>query len=215
MKRARNSSRRPRLLPVFLCAALVTPSAAVCLAQKRRGEPSPDLKPGERVVEVEPRERYVTEDSDALSVTEIRVGGERVTPGRPFAADADWLRTLTVRVRNDAAKPITYVQFHFTLPETRRDNSYAGFFLHFNNMTLGWVAADPAKQLPPGEEADLSFIGGEYESTLTFVGQRSGVTEFTRLWIGKAHIIFADGTRSSVSKPVRMQKVAATPGGVK
>lgn len=215
MKRARNSSRRPRLLPVLLCAALATPSAAVCLAQERRGEPSPDLKPGERVIEVEPRERHVTEDSDALSVTEIRIGGERVMPGRPFAAGPGWLRTLTVRVRNDAAKPISYVQFHFTLPETRRDNSYVGFFLHFNQMMLGWVAAVPAMQLPPGEEADLSFGGGEYESTLTFVGQRSGVTEFTRLWISKAHVIFTDGTRAHVSRPVSMQKVAATPGGVK
>ena len=215
MKRARTSSHRPRLPLGILCAALAVACAATASAQTLRGKPSPGLKPGERVVEVEPRERHVTEDSDALSVTEIRVNGQIVTPGQPFTAGADWLRTLTVRVRNDAAKPITYVQFHFTLPETRRDNSYAGFFLHFNRMMLGWVVADPAKQLPPGEEADLSFIGGEYESTLTFVGQRSGVTEFTRLWISQAHIFFADGTRAYVSKPVRMQKVAATPGGVK
>lgn len=213
MKRARNSSPRPRLLPVFLCAALASACAAPAFAQRSSGEPSPDLKPGERVIEIEPRQHPVKDDSDALSVTEIRVNGRIVTPGRPFTADAHWLRTLTARVRNDSAKPITYVQFHFWLPETRHPTGLFGFIFTSNHLLLGGgVLSTGREQLPPGEEAELSFEEGKYDWMRTSAEQRYGASDLTRLWVGQAHLVFADGTRAYVSKPVRAQKTAAAVG---
>jgi len=214
MKRNGNSSRRPRLNAAALCAALVVACAGAAFGQATaRAAASPELKPGERIIEVDPSRFPVTSDSNGLSVTEIRVNGQIVTPGRPFAADADWLRTLTARVRNDSAKPITYVQFHFWLPETRHPMGLFGFIFTFNHLLLGGGGLSTGReQLPPGEEADLSFEGDKYDWMRTSAEQRYGASDLTHLWVSQAHLVFADGTRAYVSKPVWEKKPAAAVG---
>lgn len=217
MKRNGNSSRRPRLRAAALCAAIFVASACAAPGPAAaRAASSPELKPGERVIEVDPTPRRVTQDSDWLSVTEIRVGGQSVTPGRPFAADADWLRTLTMRVRNDSAKPITFVQFHFWLPETRHQTGLYGFIFTFNRLLLGGgVSSTGKEQLLPGEEAELSFEAGKYDWVRASAEQRYGAGDLTRLWIGQAHLVFADGTRGYVSKPAWALRPASADGGAK
>jgi hypothetical protein len=217
MKRAGTSSRRHRLPLVIFRAALAVAwaAAAAAAAQTPRGGPPPELKPGERLIEVAPLVPRAEEEAGGLSVTEIRVGGEKVALGRPFAAGADWLRTLTVRVRNDSEKPITYVQLHFNLPETRYPGGEVGFMFHYNVLRLGGVD-EGAPQLMPGKEADLGFIGDEYGWTLKLVERMSGLTDFnfTRLHIRHAHLVFADGTRGRATRPARGAQLATT-GGAK
>jgi hypothetical protein len=175
-----------------------------------RTEPPPDLKPGERIVEVDSRRAALPNDSDALSVTEIKVSGQSVTPGRPFAAGADWLRGLTLRVRNDSAKPIASAQIHISFPEASYHGGGIGFsFRHGSTRPGGDGGAAGAKPLLPGEEAELGFTGDDYETQRNFAEKTGGVAEISRVSINMAHVVFADGTRASVSKPVRVQKPSA------
>ena len=214
MKPANTSGGKLRLRRAALCAALAAACAGAAFAQAAtRGEPARELKPGERIVEVAPLVPGAEEGSGGLSVTEVRVGGEKIALGQPFAAGADWLRTLTVRVRNDSAQPISYVQLHFTLPETRRHTDTVGFMFHYNVLTPGGVR-DAAQQLPPGEEADLTFIGGEYESALWLVERLRAPADFdfTRVHIRHAHLVFADGTRGGVARPALAAQAAARGG---
>lgn len=200
-------------LCVALAAACATPAAFAQVAT--RGEPSRELKAGERLIEVAALIPRAEEDSGGLSVTKVWVGGEKVALGRPFAAGAGWLRSLTVRVRNDSTKPISYIQLHFDLPEARHPTGGVGFMFHYNVLRPGGVDAG-SPQLPPGEEADLTFLGGEYESTLSLVERLCNLTDFdfTRVNIRHAHLVFADGTSGRVARPA-LAAPAATRGGEK
>lgn len=180
-----------------------------------RPAPSPDLKAGERIVELTSLRAMLPDDSEAISVTGIKVNGRSVAPGQPFAAEADWLRTLTVRVRNDSAKPIASVRVSFGFPEASYHGGGLGFRLGYGERMPGREAAAPAtKPLLPGEEAELALTGDEYEMNRNFASRRGGVSEISRVSIGTAFVTFADGTRANVSKPVRAQKTAP-PGGAK
>lgn len=178
-------------------------------------KPSPDLKAGERLVEVNSRRVVLPDDSAAVSVTGIKVNGQIVTPGQPFAAGADWLRTLTVRVRNDSAKPISSVGISFGLPEASYRGGGLGFRLGYGERRTGRETATPAtRPLLPGEEAELGLTGDEYEMNRNFAQRRGGVSEISRVSIGPAFITFADGTKATVSRPARAPQ-PATPGDAK
>ena len=45
-----------------------------------------------------------------VEVVAVKVKGEPVLPGRPFAADDDWLFGLTFRLKNVSDRPISYVE---------------------------------------------------------------------------------------------------------
>lgn len=177
-------------------------------------EPSPAapaLKPGERIVE-DISARAVGADAHTLAVTQIRVNGQGVAPGLPFAAGPDWLKGLTVRVKNVSAKPLAYLQLNFTFPEARYRSGGIGFTLRYGQPrpgTGGTVEFD-SKPLLPGEEAELSFERGDYEAKRTFAEKFGGVADITRVRFGTASVGFADGTRALVATPMHAQH-ASTP----
>lgn len=170
-----------------------------------RAARAPDLKPGERLLEVS---TYQTpSDPEVLSIREIRVAGQAVAPGQPFAAGDGWLRNLTVRVRNISAKPVTYVRLNLTLPEARYHSGNLGIKLQYGREAVPPERPAPdAPRLMPGEEAELSFTDEQYETNLDFAQRMSGVTFFSRLRMNGAAVQFADGTRALISNVMRARK---------
>ena len=179
-----------------------------------RPEPTTALKAGERIVEVDSRRSALPDDSDAIAVTGIRADGQNVVPGQPFPAGPDWLRSLTVRVRNNSAKPIASVSVSFSLPEASYRGGGIGFSLRHGARAAGGGDDAEAKPLPPGEEMELGFTGEEYEMNRSFAEKAGGVSEISRVIVGHASVVFADGTRAFVSDPLRAKKKAA-PAGAK
>lgn len=193
------------------------PRKWTALGERRpgEGERPPDLKPGERLIEDHSGRAARGADTGALAVTEISVGGQSVTPGRPFVAGADWRRGLTLRVKNISSKPIVFVQISFSMPEARYRAGGLGFsFRYGDSRPEGEGRPADAKTLPPGEEAVLGFADDEYEANRKFVEQLSGLTEITRVRMGTAHVTFADGTKAFVAIKLSAAK-SATPGGEK
>jgi hypothetical protein len=161
---------------------------------------APKLKAGERVVEV-PSFKPAN-DPDALVITEIKVEGRPVTPGQPFTAGDDWLRSLSVRVRNTSNKPIAFVQIGFSLPEARYHNADVGHMLHYGRSTAGGGAPDAAP-LAPGEEVELTLTEEEFDALRSSAERLSGGFDCHRLRLGTASVRFEDGTRAFVTNPAR------------
>ena len=174
---------------------------------------SPALKPGERIVE-DISARAAGADAHTLAVTQISVNGQGVAPGQPFAGGPDWLKGLTVRVKNVSAKPIAYLQLNLTFPEARYRNGGIGFTLRYGRPRPGSGGAIEfdSKPLMPGEAAELSFERDDYEAKRTFAEKFGGVSDITRVRMGTGTVTFADGTRALVATPVLTQK-PQTSGG--
>lgn len=184
------------------------------LDERGRGDtPPPELKPGERLVEVSV---YMPDSGpEAVALVEIRVAGQTVTPGRPFFAAEDWLRGLTVRVRNTSTKPISSVQVNFSLPDADYQGGGVAFHLRrWRGAAGGEQPATELKPIPPGEEAELSFTDKEYESFVSFAKRLTGAVSFSRARVGMASVVFTDGTSAVAVNPAYALRPAA-PGDTK
>src|SRR2546421_4103147 len=180
-------------------------------AAKERNEPVLNRAANERLIEVPPYKS--ASEQDVLVISEIKVAGQAVTPGQPFMADANWLRSLTVRVKKISTKPIVFLHISFGLPEAQYHAGGVGFDLRYGrDASSGGQTAPDAKVLLPGEEAELSFNEANHEATRRFAEKMCGITEFSRVRVGNAAIVFADGSRAFILNPVRTQKPSAPVG---
>ena len=172
---------------------------------KKADAAGPALKPGERVVEV--ISSKPNSDPDVIIITGIEVAGQQVTPGQPFAAGDDWLRGLTLRIKNASSNPIAYVEIGLSFPEGHYHSGGIGQPLRYGkNFAPGNRSAPDARLLSPGEEAELVFPDGELHSFRTFAERLSGSADFHRVELGMARVTFADGTRATVFNPARTLK---------
>src|SRR4051812_5097274 len=89
----------------LLCAAIITLSLPLLVYGQQ----------SERVVDWLPIR--IKLNDRALEITDIRVEGKSITAGQPFAANDDWLETLTFRVRNISGKTVTIFGFGVAFPE--------------------------------------------------------------------------------------------------
>lgn len=165
----------------------------------------PALKAGERIVEVLPSKPDF--DPDIVVITGVEVAGRQVTPGQPFAAGDDWLRGLTLRVKNISSKSIAYMEIGLSFPEASYHSGGIGHPLRYGkNFAPGDRSAPDASLLSPGEEAELAFSDGEFHSFRAFAERLSGSANFRRVQLNDARVTFADGTRATVVNPTRTQK---------
>jgi hypothetical protein len=164
----------------------------------------PALKAGERLVEVS--SSRPDSDPNVIVVTGVAVAGRQVTPGQPFTAGDDWLRGLTLRVKNVSSKPITYLQFSLSFPEAHYHGGGLGQTLSYGRNMASGQNAPGAMSLSPGEEAELTLTDEEFHNFRSFAERLNGSADFHRLWLGTATVKFADGTRAHVLNPAHTLK---------
>ena len=132
--------------------------------------------------------------NEAVQISEITVAGRSITPGQPFAADEDWLRTLTVRLKNVSGHTIVGAKIGFGLPETKTDERQIGFSLDYGKLGIGGIPPHGQALVVPDEQFDLKFNDAQYRLYLDFFGKHAGTTSFTQAWIGITTVKFDDGS---------------------
>ena len=133
--------------------------------------------------------------TEAVKIMDISVAGSSVTPGQSFAAGDDWLRTLTLRLRNVSGQRIVGVTMRFGLPETRlEDSRQIGFMLEYGNIGSGGIPPDGREPVKAGGEFELKFNDAQYQRTLQMFAKRAGTTSFTKVWLGITTVQFEDGS---------------------
>ena len=124
-------------------------------------------QPGQRVVSQYPLEPGM---QSPLEVDSIRVKGEAVESGRPFAGGDDWLAGLTIRVKNVSGKPISFVdvRLHFPTPagDNRKSVGILGM-LRFGCWQGGGrippYAVGSCKEIMPGQTQDIELTEETYK----------------------------------------------------
>ena len=153
--------RRTYIPTVSLSAtALMLVVALVCCA------PVCARQSGQRVIgpaPVEPGRRSPVE------VVSVRVKGEDVAPGRPFAADDDWLRGLTITVKNVSDKPLIFVGLSLRLPNAADKSKSAQMT---GPLSYGCWPGFPCRadakgsygEIMPGAVQEVELMAANYES---------------------------------------------------
>lgn len=168
------------------CAILFT----LALASFARGQAR------ERVIEV--YEEPGAPETTSLKVVEIRAGGQTVTLNHPFPADDDWLKSLTVRIKNVSDRTINVLPVTFGLSELNTDKrgDIAMTVLRglYGDGTEVREPTDERKPILPGEEIDFTFT----EKQLCIIREmaaRKGITPTRIAFSPSAFVTLEDGSR--------------------
>jgi hypothetical protein len=127
---------------------------------------------------------------DGIEIQGFAVGGKSITLREPFAANDDWLRDFTVRVKNVSQESLMNVQLD----------------VHLNQMTVPvqvvfcypctGKAMEKGKRILPGEEVNLIMLsGGYYDWVKKQIARKYSPSQITKAEIEIVIVSLPDGKR--------------------
>ncbi len=123
---------------------------------------------------------------EALEINDITVGGKSITIGQFFAADDEWLKSLTVRVKNVSSQSISRAQLNLFLPEIMPGGPL---------VTLCYGCGDVGKgqSIKPGDEVEMKLV---FYSWLTDqINSKSRLSMITTAEIHDIIVTLPDGRK--------------------
>ena len=115
----------------------------------------------------EPAAESDDEDSRCLvELVDVQVAGQKITSGKPFVADGNWLKNLKVRVKNVSGKPFVFVGISFGLIEGLYEELAPSASWSWGFGLVRGKASNPNDKkrkiskivvLKPNEETELTF----------------------------------------------------------
>lgn len=123
---------------------------------------------------------------EALEINAIRVGGKAITIGQLFPADDDWLKNLTVRMKNISSLTISTIQMNLFLPEIMPGGPMVTLCYGCGDVGLG-------QSIMPGKEVEMKLV---FYSWLTDqINAKSSLSMITKAEIHNIIVTLADGRK--------------------
>jgi hypothetical protein len=188
---------------------------ACCFALALAAPPAP-ASAQERGRIVEATAAVIRPEAQPLELVEIRAGGGAVDLGRPFQAGDDWLKGLTLRLRNISAEPISSLSVMMDLSEARRGGGALRVELTHGASAGSGARPDGVGYLMPGSEVEVRLTGAEYERVRQSVGE-AGLARLSRAVLRSVRIEKADGTTRFVPvlrRPIKIVPARPEGGGI-
>lgn len=177
--------------------------SVVCFAQdKTRIIVFPEKKSDLKMLKGEDG-RGVPTEINGIELVEIRIKNQIIALDKPFEYEDDWLKYLTIKLKNVSDKPITSVRLSLGRPQAKFKDSSLGFSLEFGSLSAFGSAKKDFRVIKPGEEFELSRSAEDYTAGLNFMIQQTGVSNINKIIIGSTTVEFEDGNILTVwSLPV-------------
>jgi len=123
---------------------------------------------------------------DALEISDVTSGGKAITLGESFAADDEWLKSLSVRVKNVSSQTISSVQMNLFLPEIMPGGPM---------VTLCFGCGDVGKgqSIMPGAEVEMKLV--LYDWLVGQINAKSSLPMITTAEIHDIIVTLADGRK--------------------
>lgn len=151
--------------------------------------PEHPIKPGN----TKSNEAEVLEQIDMVEITGVTAGGKSIMLGQPFEADDEWLKTLSVRIKNVSQVSISKVQMNFFLPQLMPGGPLVALCYGCGNVGNG-------DTIDPDEEVELKLL--YYNWLLDYIKSKSSLAKITRAEVWHMRITLLDG-RQFISGCIR------------
>ena len=154
---------------------------------------------------------FVPTNIEAVEIIDFKVAGVPVVPGQSFSAGEDWLKDLSVRVKNTSGRQIASITMMISFPETRypkdgMDHLY-GYQLEYKEGRYTRGVGDKGKPVAPGEEVELAADEVQYRIDHRRLVEKAGLTSISRATIVAVRVDFVDGAIWEAGRP-RVRGVA-------
>jgi hypothetical protein len=183
-------NRRRLIFGVFMLALTIslTPRLSSTVASKSpQGEGKKLLKKG-------------LHRNPVTEIVNLKVKGMPVGFGEKLNAGDEWLKGLTVNVRNISSKPIIYLELQIELFGGKEDAEATGKPPFVYPLSYGDYHADPsqvpaAQAVAPGGTLNITLTDDEYLSLVSSLSAAAYPLSIAHAQLTVADVIFADGTR--------------------
>ena len=189
--------RCPKSISILCIAVVLIAAHAVTAQTTKRLIPFPSWSADD------------TDDEVSLELVEIKIAGKPIALDQSFDADANWLKNMTLTIKNIGTKPIVAFGVGGGLLHGVDEElpMYASY-----QYGIGWDWGrnfKPDKERPkgsalkPGETVELTYanVSSLYRQTLA----KEGEGAFRKLKFMAPGIQYADGT-SPFSSPMRFRR---------
>jgi hypothetical protein len=135
----------------------------------------------------------------------VEYRGQPVKVNEVFDGDADWLKNLTLKLKNRSAKTITYVVLNLVFPETAANlDGRVGMHQIFRGIDPDRKLLGPELRLAPGEST-LIRLDREHRDiwSLVEVGAKLRIEDISRMIVDLHTVLFDDGTLFSAGSMYR------------
>jgi hypothetical protein len=123
---------------------------------------------------------------EALEIIDIAVGGKSITIGESFAADDEWVKNLTVRVKNVSNLNMSSVQLDLFLPEIMPGGPLV-------TLCFGCGGVGHGQSIMPSEEVELKLV--LYNWLLDQINKKSSLSMITKAEIQQIVYSLPDGRK--------------------
>jgi hypothetical protein len=125
---------------------------------------------------------------DSIEIEDVSAEDKSITIGQGFDAADDWLRSITVRVKNVSDQQLSAIQVTLVLPEM--DHSSPDIVYCY-----GCAPAEKAKGVSPGEVVELKILGADfYDWVKTRAADKGGISHISKAQIRDMRVTLPDGT---------------------
>jgi hypothetical protein len=162
------------------------------------------LAPANRSYSQNPPERSIEkpiQHKEPVEMEDIQVqddqGLKSVKPSAKFRGNEDWLKGLTLRLKNTSGKSIVYVEVRVYVPTSDTEDKPVAFSLRYGVIprsgsdNLGFSTSPP---ITHGRSVTLRLSDDDYELGKNIVREKRGNVNFNHVEIRVGMIVFDDGT---------------------
>jgi len=172
-------------ISIFAALTIVFLVSAPAVAQLQRQIEWPEKSKFNSKTYTTP-DNHMIDRINEIEIEAILVNGREIAVGEPFAADTDWLKAISFRVKNVSDKPIKRIQITLVLPEIKEGPQIQYLCIA--------CKGDGRNPLAPGAETELTMPGGGlYPWVKDRVNEKADFTQVTRAQIYSAWITMDDG----------------------
>ena len=119
---------------------------------------------------------------ESLEIKEISIAGKSITLGQPFAADDNWVTSLTMRVKNISDQNFKSIQINMFLPEIMPGGPLVSFF--YKSGDAGTM---------PGDEFEIKVVFPQWVTDQ--IKSKTNPSLITKAEIHDISVIHSDGKR--------------------
>lgn len=138
--------------------------------------------------------RQLSFDNEPVEMVSIGNSRKRLKLDEKFTQETDWLKDLSVEIRNTSDKNIVYFEVGLDFPETKDSGNKMSFPIRYGVSPLSKVRNDKEQLIKSGESITLRLTSEKYEVLKSFIETRHLLDSLSKVDLRISFILFDDGT---------------------
>lgn len=141
---------------------------------------------------------------DSLEIKDISVAGKSITMGQPFAADDNWITSLTIRLKNISDQNFKSIQINMVLPEIEDGGPLIP-------LCYGCGGVGTGRSVMPGDEVEMKVVFQQWVTDQ--IKSKSNPSLITKAEIHDITVMQSDGQRllSGCMRTANQKSACPTP----